>query len=134
MNAIPSDLRDFDFVWSACALEHLGSLRRGLDFILNSLACLKRPGLAVHTTEFNVSSDIETVEEEGCSVYRKKDILWLLGELPKYGATLAPLNLNPGSLPADKVVDIPPYSNTQHLKLQLQRFTITSIGLVIRKG
>src|SRR5262249_50200171 len=24
MNAIPGDLRDFDFVWSTCSLEHLG--------------------------------------------------------------------------------------------------------------
>jgi hypothetical protein len=30
MNAIPSGLTGFDFLWSSCALEHLGSLEHGL--------------------------------------------------------------------------------------------------------
>ena len=40
MNDIPAHLHDrFDFCWSACCLEHLGSLAHGLRFIENSLAC-----------------------------------------------------------------------------------------------
>jgi cyclopropane fatty-acyl-phospholipid synthase-like methyltransferase len=64
MNAIPGDLRGFDLCWSACALEHLGGIRHGLDFIAASLDCLRPGGLAVHTTEFNLSSDTDTVETE----------------------------------------------------------------------
>jgi hypothetical protein len=29
MNAMPDTLGQFDFVWSACAFEHLGSIRQG---------------------------------------------------------------------------------------------------------
>ena len=57
MNFIPEDLRDFDFVWSSCALEHIGSLRHGLDFILHAMDCLKPGGWAIHTTEFNLTSN-----------------------------------------------------------------------------
>ncbi|HEV3163380.1 MAG TPA: hypothetical protein VGZ22_05025, partial [Isosphaeraceae bacterium] len=35
MNAIPSDLTGFDFTWSSCAFEHLGSIEHGLKFIEN---------------------------------------------------------------------------------------------------
>ncbi len=54
MNNITSDLRGFDFLWSSCSLEHLGSLQHGLTFIENSLNCLRPGGIAVHTTEFNL--------------------------------------------------------------------------------
>ena len=43
MNAIPADLRGFDFTWSSCALEHLGTLGAGADFVVASMECL-RPG------------------------------------------------------------------------------------------
>ena len=48
MNAIPSDLRVFDFCWSLCAFEHLGSIRQGLAFVIISVALLRPGGVAVH--------------------------------------------------------------------------------------
>jgi len=60
----PADMRTldglqpgYDFLWSSCALEHLGTLRAGVDFIVRSARLLKPGGVAVHTTEFNVGSD-----------------------------------------------------------------------------
>lgn len=61
MNKIPKDLKNFDFIWSACALEHLGSIEQGEEFIHNSLQCLKPGGIAVHTTEYNFSSNDDTI-------------------------------------------------------------------------
>ena len=61
MNDVSDGLADFDFCWSACALEHLGSLEQGLQFVERSLDCLKQGGWAVHTTEYNISSDSTTV-------------------------------------------------------------------------
>ncbi len=61
MNTVPDDLAGYDFCWSACALEHLGSLDNGIKFIRRSLACLAPGGVAVHTTEFNTSSDEDTL-------------------------------------------------------------------------
>lgn len=34
MRAIPKDLLGYDFLWSSCAMEHLGSLRAEVEFVL----------------------------------------------------------------------------------------------------
>ena len=133
MNDISKDLRGFDFVWSACALEHLGSLRHGMDFVINSIDCLAPGGVAVHTTEFNLTSNVETFESEGCSIYRQHDIEVLVGELRAKGYKVYPLNLNPGSHRIDNHVDWPPYNESIHLKLVLESYVVTSIGLVVKK-
>ena len=52
MTAIPDDLRGFDFTWSSCALEHLGSLGAGAEFVVRQMDCLRPGGTAVHTTEY----------------------------------------------------------------------------------
>ncbi len=74
MTDIPSDLEGFDFVWSACALEHLGSLDKGIQFIHDSVRCLRPGGVAIHTTEYNYSSNDDTVAEGGTVLYRQRDI------------------------------------------------------------
>jgi 2-polyprenyl-3-methyl-5-hydroxy-6-metoxy-1,4-benzoquinol methylase len=134
MNQIPQDLFDhYDFVWSACALEHLGSLQNGAEFIKNSLKCLKSGGVAVHTTEFNLSSNDATLESPGCSIYREKDIRKLIHELELEGYDVKPLNLNTGGSSVDNHIDAPPYGLSPHLKLELDNFIVTSIGLIISK-
>ena len=40
MNFIPDDLRDFDFTWSSCSFEHLGSIEKGLAFVRNQMKTL----------------------------------------------------------------------------------------------
>lgn len=134
MNSIPDDLHgEFDFVWSACALEHLGSLRHGMDFIKNSVRCLNSGGVAVHTTEFNLSSNDATCEEPGCSIYRARDIEQLIGELEAENYQVSMLNLNTGSGNVDRYIDIPPYGFSPHIKLELSGYVVTSIGLIVRK-
>jgi len=134
MNAIPEDFAgQADFVWSACALEHLGSLQHGLDFIRNSLQCLRPGGVAVHTTEFNLSSKTTTLESPACSIYRESDIRSLIQELEAEGYEVAPLNLCTGNGPVDRHVDLPPYNMSPHLKLMLEGYVVTSVGLTVRK-
>lgn len=134
MNDIPPDLEGrFDFVWSACALEHLGSLQHGLDFIKNSTRCLKKGGVAVHTTEFNLSSNDATCEDPSCSIYRARDMERLTTELEAAGYQVEPLNFNAGGGKVDKHIDIPPYGFSPHLKLMLSGYVVTSIGLIIRR-
>src|SRR5258708_9821643 len=65
MTSIPADLRGFDFAWSSCALEHLGTLAAGMDFVVAQMDCLRPDGVAVHTTEYLVSSNSATVEAGG---------------------------------------------------------------------
>ena len=73
MNDIPNDLTSFDFNWSSCAFEHLGSIEKGLRFIEMCLDTLKPGGVAVHTTEYNVYSNTETIDHEGTVLFRKRD-------------------------------------------------------------
>lgn len=133
MNEIPDDLGSYDFLWSCCALEHLGSLDAGLDFIINSAKCLKPGGIAIHTTEFNVSSDFETLESPGLSLYRRLDFVQLQNRLCELGLSTLPMNFYTGNLPEDKYVDLPPYEQKIHLKLQIDQYVLTSFGLIIRK-
>lgn len=133
MNQIPIHLVDFDFCWSSCAFEHLGSLEAGIKFVENSLKCLKPGGLAVHTTEFNCLSDKHTIESGDTVLFRKRDILELETRLKKNGHNLY-LNLNLGDQEIDRYIDIPPYTSNYHLKLQISEYTTTSLGIIIQKS
>lgn len=132
MNAIPGDLVDFDFTWSACCLEHLGSIDHGLAFIENSLRTLRPGGIAVHTTEFNCSSDRRTIDHAGTVLFRKRDILALAGRLAADGHQ-ARFTFNLGDQPLDRHVDVAPYSADRHLKLRIAQYASTSFGLIVRK-
>ncbi len=133
MNDIPPDLKVFDFTWSSCAFEHLGSIQLGLEFVLNSLKCLRPGGVAVHTTEFNVSSNSDTLSTGGTVIFRRRDIEELAHRLRAEGHKIE-LDFDLGNGPADYYVDRPPYHSAPHLKLHLDRYVSTSIGLIIRKA
>lgn len=85
MRSVPSDLTDFDFCWSACSLEHLGSIEAGLDFIKRSIATLAPGGIAVHTTEYNVWSNDDTVSHGSTVLYRRRDLESLVEQLEAAG-------------------------------------------------
>jgi hypothetical protein len=133
MNVVPSDLRGFDFTWSSCSFEHLGSIKKGLQFLENQMACLKPGGVAVHTTEFNLFSNRKTIHHGPLVLFRRRDIEKIAARLKTQGHSID-LDFDPGSSPADQYVDVPPYVHLPHLKLKLEDFTSTSIGLTIRKN
>jgi len=133
MNNIPDGFAGFDFCWSACCFEHLGSIENGLNFVRNSLKTLKPGGFAVHTTEFNLTSNDDTFEHPTLSLFRKRDIESLYGQLIEEGHQPWPLNFFPGNGNIDAFVDLPPFA-LPHLKLQVGKYVTTSIGLVVRKS
>lgn len=134
MNHVPADLDGrFDFCWSACALEHLGSIEAGLAFIERSVACLAPGGVAVHTTEFNCSSDDDTLDHASTVLFRKRDLLALAERLRARGHRIE-LTFDLGDQPLDSHVDMAPYSTDRHLKLQIERWVTTSFGLIIHKS
>lgn len=133
MNNIPDNLGKYDFIWSCCALEHLGSIKSGFDFILNSTKCLKPGGIAVHTTEINISDDTNTLESPGISLFRRKDIIDLQNLLFEKKCSTLPMNFYMGNLPQDQHIDLPPYEQNIHLKLLLNDYVITSFGIVLQK-
>ena len=137
MNLIPDDLRDFDFLWSSCSLEHIGSLRHGMDFVRRAMACLRPGGWAIHTTEFNLSSNEATLESPTLSFFRLQDLERLTSELAAEGHEVLPFNLHPGNTVCDRFVDLPPFQawwERVHLRLRIADHTITSVGFLVRKG
>ena len=134
MRAIPDDLRGFDFLWSSCALEHLGNLQLGMDFVWNAMACLRPGGVAVHTTEFNCDSNDGTIDTGSGVVYRRRDLEDLAARLHSAGHEMEPLDFHLGDTEADRHVDEPPHRGMPHLKLRLGPYASTSFGFIIRKG
>jgi hypothetical protein len=135
MNNVPEDLREFDFTWSSCSFEHCGSIELGIAFICNQMACLRPGGFAVHTTEFNLSSNDETVFRGATVIFRKRDIDEIIRRLEEEGHLVEPLIYRLGGAPEDRHVDTFPYAESPHLKLLLSdRFISTSIALIVRKS
>jgi SAM-dependent methyltransferase len=132
MRAVDDDLDGFDFCWSACSLEHLGSLDAGLDFVRASLRTLRPGGIALHTTEYNVSSNDATIETGHTVLYRRRDIESFVAELERDGHLVAALDFDTGSGVLDAYVDLPPYVDEPHLRLLHNGFVISSVALVIR--
>lgn len=136
MNYIPEDLENqYDFCWSACALEHLGSIDNGLRFIEKSLDTLVQGGVCIHTTELNYLQEENTIDNEGTVLFRKQDFIKLAQKLTAKGHQVAPLNFDIGSGFLDQFIDIPPYQEVQdaHLKLLVGDFATTSFGIIIKK-
>ncbi len=142
MNAIPAYLEGkYDFCWSACALEHLGSIKNGLLFIENSLKTLVPGGISIQTTEFNYLEEQETIDNYGTVLFRKKDFEGIAKKLTAAGHQVAPLDFNIGSRVLDRFIDLPPYNSKvhefaqeAHLRLLIDGFASTSFGMIIRKA
>lgn len=133
MTAISPDLTGYDFAWSLCAFEHLGSIPAGLDFVRNSLRCIKPGGLLVHTTELNCQSDEATLDSGPIVIFRRSDFMGLAEQLSAEGHQLQ-LNFNLGDGELDHHIDEEPYTSRRHLRLRLGDHVTTSFGLVIRKA
>ena len=134
MTRIPDDLTGFDFTWSSCAYEHLGSIEAGLAFVARSVECLRPGGIAVHTTELNLSSNDDTIDDAATVLFRRRDMERLALRLIEAGHDVAPIKLDIGETPLDDHVDVPPYANDPHLKMAIGRYATTSFGMVFRRG
>jgi SAM-dependent methyltransferase len=138
MNEVPAKyFGKFDYVWSTCAIEHLGSIKHGLYFVMNSLACLKPGGVAIHTTEYNLSSNENTLESPDLSFFRKRDILELIDLVEYYGYTVHkdPNMFARGTHEYDLYVD-ETYKYKEpivHINLRIDKYNMTGIRLIISK-
>lgn len=148
MNAIPGDLYDtYDFCWSICSLEHVGSIRKGLDFVKNSVKSLKPGGVAVHTTEFNYLSKDKTVDNKSTVLFLRKHFEMLRDELAGEGHEMLEPDFDIGKGVLDRFIDMPPYTGAEdwfqppvagydqeaHLKLALDGYPCTCFGIAVKK-
>ncbi|WP_242182699.1 hypothetical protein [Sphingomonas sp. CARO-RG-8B-R24-01] len=146
MNAVPDTFRDYDFCWSICALEHLGSIERGFRFIERSLATLRPGGLAVHTFELNVENDGPTLDNWITVLFQRNHIEAFAARMAAQGHVVSRLNFDYGTGAMDTFIDLPPWLHDMsaedrtrlgaplHLKLAIDGFISTSFGLIITKG
>ncbi|GGC30769.1 hypothetical protein GCM10011504_06210 [Siccirubricoccus deserti] len=145
MAAIPEDLRQggFDLVWSACAMEHLGSLERGMRFVEQAMRCLRPGGIAVHTTEFNLDELAGTLSRGATVLYQRRHLEALAARLAAQRHEMLPLDDGHGSGMLDRFVDLPPFEEAgsplgtvfpPHLRLSVRGFPVTSAGLIVRAG
>jgi 2-polyprenyl-3-methyl-5-hydroxy-6-metoxy-1,4-benzoquinol methylase len=135
MNHLPNDLGEFDLVWSACALEHLGSPKAGIDFVLRTLDLLKPGGVAVHTTELELTPREVTADYGHLAVYRVDDLNELRSEVRGRGLEMETNWYVAMDSPADRWIALPPYphGDPAHLKLVIGESVSTSVGLIIRR-
>jgi SAM-dependent methyltransferase len=144
MNNIPNDIRDFDFCWSICALEHLGSIEHGMKFVENSLNVLRPGGVSVHTTEFNFTKG-PTIDNWPTVLFQRENFEELANDLRSKGHQVDPISFDIGQGCLDRFIDLPPYWNLPdsmkgyeefpaHIKLSVDGFASTCYGLVIRKA
>jgi SAM-dependent methyltransferase len=141
MNRIPDDLTgQFDFCWSACALEHLGSIANGLAFIENSIKTLKPGGVAVHTLEFNLSEGPETIDNWPTVLFQKKHMQDIEQRLAAQGHHVVALEFDVGDGLLDRFIDLPPWHTDvvrlatpfAHLRLSVDGFACTSFGIIVK--
>ncbi len=141
MNAIPIDLHGgFDFCWSVCALEHLGSIEHGLAFIENAARCLKPGGVAVHTTEFNLDMSGGTIDNWITVLFQRRHMDALAARLAMRGFVLDAIDDDAGLGVLDGFIDLPPFDGRSamnwprapHLRVSVEGFAATSIGLIVR--
>lgn len=147
MRDIPGSLNGFDFCWSICALEHLGTIAQGLDFVEASLSTLRSGGTAVHTTEYNFLDDERTIDNWPTVLFQRTHFKELHDRLTAKGHKVAPLDFNVGQKPLDRFIDIPPYpgdwtdyqksiwpARPTHLKLTIDGFASTCFGIIVQKA
>jgi SAM-dependent methyltransferase len=152
MNKLPEDLYGmFDFCWSSCVVEHLGSIRNGLDFLKNSVKLLKPGGVSVHTIEFNYLDAPLTLDNCSSNLFKRSHMESLREDIANVGVMpLFDFSVGEGIL--DKYIDMPPFpfanipgldvsaariypsGGTPHIKLWLYGFPTTSFGLIIKRS
>ena len=139
MKNIPESLEgSADFIWSSCALEHLGSIHDAKDFVYRAMRCLKPGGIAVHTTEINLRSSLETWMHGSTCALRTVDLIEIAEHLLWNGYQVEPLDFRlDGSEYDDTFVRFGPNGEPPtepHFKVLITRCLLTSFGLIAYKG
>lgn len=132
----------YDFLWSCSSLEHLGSIKNSINFIIKSMKYLKNNGVAIHTTEFNWHDNSYYDDPYNCCF--NKDIFSnIFSELRKNECKPMPINYDLGVSTHDKYIDEHPFKvhknppfiydneGKSHFKLKIKKKHSTSIGLII---
>ena len=132
MNALPADLPASTSRGRRALSSISGRWPPGWTSWSHRSTCLRPGGVAVHTTEYLVSSNEATVEAGGTVFYRRRDIEDLVQRLRRAGHDVD-MDYTLGATPEDLHVDVPPYTDV-HLRTEFAGYVTTSLGLIVTKG
>lgn len=133
MNTIPKSWNgQFDFVWSMCALGHIGGYEKGLSFIRKSADLLRPGGVAVHTTELDISEGNQRFDTPGLSLYRERDLVRTLQDIAQAGFSVPNHDFSEGYGFLERFVDKPPYSEP-HLRLLVADRIVVPVQLTFSR-
>lgn len=127
INHLPQNT--YDFVWSICSLEHVGSIDESIKFINNATNLLKPGGIAIHTTEFCIYkySDVD-LTRGGTVFFQYNDLSKIKGLDPENESNRFIISLG------DFItIDRNPFRDYNHTYLQFAGFVATSIAFTIFK-
>ncbi len=134
MNDIPEDVGTFDFCWSTCAIEHIGSLGHSIRFLKNMLKVLKPGGVAVHTTEINLSSRISTIERGDSAIFKDSDIQEVYEWMTEHGHKMT-VDFTRGSEEMDLRRSVTGKKYTDYmLNCNIEGYDSTSFVFIIEKN
>jgi hypothetical protein len=123
----------FDFYWSSTCLGHMGSIEAGIDFMRRAMSVLKPGGMAIFTTDCNLSAGEDTLENDTLCLFRQSDLERLATRLSAEGHMVTSIDWRDTTGSADAFIDQPPYGMDPHLKLQIMQYVVTSFGLSVIK-
>lgn len=135
MNHIPDNEQGYDFCWSSCAIEHVGSLELSKQFMKNMLQTIKSGGVAVHTTEFNLSSNEDTIKTGEAVIFRRRDLEELREWFTSQGHLMV-ASFGRERTEGNSFIDIPPFNGEckpYHLSIVANGYVETSYGIVVVK-
>jgi len=138
MTNLPGDLGRHDVVWSSCCFEHLGTPDAGIDFVRTSMWNVAPGGVAVHTTEFDLTRRKPLLESGSVDAgdyvcfYRRQELRRLVNELRRDGFEVEMDWRVSRRHPMERKIDRPPYTHDPHLRIAVADRVITSVGLVVR--
>lgn len=140
MTDVPDDVGTFHLVWSCGSLEHLGSPRAGLDFVLRTLDLLEPGGIAVHTTELDLVPQDVSVDYGHLAGYQPHELADFVEEVRARGFEMDGNWYVCLDTPEDRwiselengISDVDLHRRV-HLKVAVVDSVFTSVGLAARR-
>jgi len=139
MTALPADLGVFDLVWSSCCFEHLGSPEAGCDFVLAAMEHVRPGGVAVHTTEFDITRWRRCRETGSVAAgdyvafYLARDLRRLVRRLRAAGHDVTANWRVSNDHPMERRIGTFPYDDGPQMRLDMAGRRVTSFGLCITR-
>lgn len=135
MNKLPASFKEkYDFVWSTCALGHIGGYSQGINFIIQSLSLLKPGGRLVHTTEIDENDHSPKVDFPDISFYKSTDIQQVIEKINQLGFVAEVyVNEKSGAFLDNYVISEPWDHSKPHIRLRMLGTETLAFTLQVRR-